>query len=187
MDSLFPERIPDEYVARLEAIQVFLAYASYMNFTVYQMDVKTAFLYGEVKVEIYVDQPPGFHGYTQGTIDKNLFIKRKKSDQIVVQIYVDDIIFGSTNPDGQSIDKTYYRSMIGSLMYLTASRPDIFLAVCQCAQHQANPKLSHLTDVKWIFRYLKGRPKLGLWYPKNREFDMYVFSDNNYGGCDIDR
>ncbi|KAI3509079.1 hypothetical protein L1887_24105 [Cichorium endivia] len=93
----------------------------------------------------------------------------------------------SSDPDGEHVDQTHYRSLIGSLMYLTASRPDIVFAVCQCARHQANPKNSHLIAVKRIFRYLKGRPKLGLWYPKNCEFDLYAFSDSNYGGCDIDR
>ena len=77
--------------------------------------------------------------------------------------------------------------MIGLLMYLTASRPDFVFTVCQCACYQANPKPSHLDAFKQIFRYLKGRPKLGLWYPKNREFDLYAFSDSNYGGCEIDR
>ncbi|XP_076898498.1 uncharacterized protein LOC143552081 [Bidens hawaiensis] len=120
-------------VARLDAIQIFLAYASCMGFTVYQMDVKTAFLYGDVKEEIYVDQPPGFvdskhpsyvykldkalyglhqaprawyatltahlleHGYKRGTIDQTLFIKTVGKDLILIQIYVDDIIFGSTS------------------------------------------------------------------------------------------
>ncbi|KAI3690639.1 hypothetical protein L2E82_48795 [Cichorium intybus] len=120
-------------VARLEAIRIFLAYESYMNFIIYHMDVKTTFLYGEVKGEIYVDQPLGFvnskfpnhvykldkalyglhqaprswyatltehllhHGYTRGRIDQTLFIKRQDDDQIVVQIYLDDIIFGSTS------------------------------------------------------------------------------------------
>ncbi|XP_052627148.1 uncharacterized mitochondrial protein AtMg00810-like [Lactuca sativa] len=89
--------------------------------------------------------------------------------------------------EGESIDQTHYRSMIGSLMYLTASRPDVMFVVCQCARYQANPKLSHLLAVKRIFRYLKGCPKLGLWYPKNPEFDLYAFADNNYGGCELDR
>ena len=89
--------------------------------------------------------------------------------------------------EGESVDQTYYRSMIGSLMYLTASRPDVIFAVCQCARYQANPKLSHLIAVKRIFRYLKGCPKLGLWYPKNPEFDLYAFADSNYGGCELDR
>ncbi|KAL7599711.1 uncharacterized mitochondrial protein AtMg00810-like [Lactuca sativa] len=90
-------------------------------------------------------------------------------------------------PHGESVDQTDYRSMIGSLMYLTASRPDIMFVVYQCARYQANPKLSHLIVVKRIFRYLKGNPKPGLWYPKNPDFDLYAFADSNYGGCDLDR
>ncbi|KAI3509100.1 hypothetical protein L1887_24126 [Cichorium endivia] len=93
----------------------------------------------------------------------------------------------SSDPDGEPVDQTFYRSMIGSLIYLTTSRPDIVLAVRQCAGHQANTKKSHLMAVKRIFRYLKGRPTLGLLYPKNREFDLYAFSDSNYRGCDIDK
>ncbi|KAK9050143.1 hypothetical protein SSX86_001673 [Deinandra increscens subsp. villosa] len=91
------------------------------------------------------------------------------------------------DPEGQSVNEHNYRSMIGSLMYLTASRPDIMFAVCQCARYQANPKLSHLTAVKRIFRYLKGRPRLGLWYPKDSGFNLYAFSDSDYGGCELDR
>ncbi|GJR98577.1 putative ribonuclease H-like domain-containing protein [Tanacetum coccineum] len=119
-------------VARLEAIRIFLAFASYMGFIVYQMDVKSAFLYGKIDEEVYVSQPPGFldpkypqkvykvvkalyglhqaprawyatlstfllkNGYRRGTIDKTLFLKKDKHDIILVQVYVDDIIFGST-------------------------------------------------------------------------------------------
>ena len=89
--------------------------------------------------------------------------------------------------DGESVDQTYYRSMIGSLMYLTASRPNVMFAVFQCARYQANPKLSHFIVVKRILRYLKRCPKLGLWYPKNPEFDLYAFADSNYGGWELDR
>ncbi|GJW37600.1 putative ribonuclease H-like domain-containing protein [Tanacetum coccineum] len=81
-------------VARLEAIRIFLAFASYMGFIVYQMDVKSAFLYGKIDEEVYVSQPP--NGYRRGTIDKTLFLKKNKNDIILVQVYVDDIIFGST-------------------------------------------------------------------------------------------
>ncbi|XP_035840158.1 uncharacterized mitochondrial protein AtMg00810-like [Helianthus annuus] len=77
--------------------------------------------------------------------------------------------------------------MIGSLRYLTASRPDIMYVVCQCARYQANPKLSHLTAVKRIFRYLKEAPKRGLWYPRDSNFDLFAFSDSNFGGTDRDR
>ncbi|KAI3763409.1 hypothetical protein L1987_53867 [Smallanthus sonchifolius] len=85
------------------------------------------------------------------------------------------------------IDQHLYRSMIGSLMYLTASRPDIMFAVCQCARYQANPKLSHLNVVKRIFKYLKGKPRLGLWYPKDSEFNLFAFTDSDHGGCNLDR
>ncbi|GKB31221.1 hypothetical protein Tco_0870622 [Tanacetum coccineum] len=79
------------------------------------------------------------------------------------------------------------RSMIGSLMYLTASRPDIMFAVCACARFQVTPKVSHLHAVKRIFRYLKGQPKLGLWYPRDSPFDLEAFSDSDYAGASLDR
>ncbi|GJS43280.1 putative ribonuclease H-like domain-containing protein [Tanacetum coccineum] len=284
-------------VARIEAIRLFLAFASYMGFTVYQMDVKSAFLYGTIEEEVYVHQPPGFvdpahpnkvykvikalyglhqaprawyetlssflmeNGFRRGTIDKTLFIKKNKSDIMLVQVYVDDIIFGSTkksmctefedcmhkrfqmssmgeltfflglqvkqqpdgifisqdkyvadilkkfdfwsirtattpiesnkplvkDEDGEDVDVHVYRSMIGSLMYLTASRPDIMFAVCACARFQVTPKASHLNAVKRIFRYLKHQPKLGLWYPRDSPFELEAFSDSDYGGASLDR
>ncbi|KAK1424228.1 hypothetical protein QVD17_19549 [Tagetes erecta] len=284
-------------VARLEAIRVFLAYASFMKFKVFQMDVKGAFLYGPITDDVYVRQPPGFedpdyphrvyklskalyglhqapriwyetlskhlleHGFTRGQIDPTLFMKRENEELLCVQVYVDDIIFGSTSasmckefeeimksrfqmssmgeinfflglqvkqsadrifinqskfvekllkkfkiqdfqtirtpsdvnckiqPDskGKSVDQTLYRSMIGSLMYLTASRPDIMYAVCVCARYQSDPKESHLVAVKRIFRYLKGKPNLGLWYPYEGNFELYSYSDSDFGGCALDR
>ncbi|GJW91978.1 putative ribonuclease H-like domain-containing protein [Tanacetum coccineum] len=284
-------------VARIEAIRLFLAFASYMGFTVYQMDVKSAFLYGTIEEEVYVHQPPGFvdpahpnkvykvikalyglhqaprawyetlssflmeNGFRRDTIDKTLFIKNKKSDIMLVQVYVDDIIFVSTkksmctefedcmhkrfqmssmgeltfflglqvkqqpdgifisqdkyvadilkkfdfwsirtattpiesnkplvkDEDGEDVDVHVYRSMIGSLMYLTASRPDIMFAVCACARFQVTPKASHLNAVKRIFRYLKHQPKLGLWYPRDSPFELEAFSDSDYGGASLDR
>nr|GFA18489.1 putative ribonuclease H-like domain-containing protein [Tanacetum cinerariifolium] len=77
--------------------------------------------------------------------------------------------------------------MIGSLMYLTASRPDITFAVCACARFQVTQKTSHLHTVKRIFRYLKGQPKLGLWYLKDSPFDLDVYSDSDYAGASVDR
>ncbi|GJZ98783.1 putative ribonuclease H-like domain-containing protein, partial [Tanacetum coccineum] len=284
-------------VARLEAIRIFLAFASYMGFIVYQMDVKSAFLYGKIDEEVYVSQPPGFldpkypekvykvvkalyglhqaprawyatlstfllkNGYRRGTIDKTLFLKKDKHDIILVQVYVDDIIFGSTKkswcdefealmksrfqmssmgeltfflglqvkqkPNGifisqdkyvaeilkkfdfasvktastpietqkplvkdeeaSDVDVHLYRSMIGSLMYVTASRPDIMFAVCACSRFQVTPKTSHLSAVKRIFRYLKGKPKLGLWYPRESSFDLESYSDSDYAGANLDR
>ncbi|GJV19314.1 uncharacterized mitochondrial protein-like protein [Tanacetum coccineum] len=179
--------------------------------------------------------------FQRGKIDKTLFIRRVKSDILLVQVYVDDIIFGSTkkslcievekmmhkkfqmssmgeltffiglqvkqkedgifitntpmetqkpllkDADGEDVDEHLYRSMIGSLMYLTSSRPDIMFAVCACARFQVNPKSSHLHAVKRIFRYLKGQPKLGLWYLKDSPFDLVAYTDSDYAGESLDR
>ncbi|GJZ22450.1 putative ribonuclease H-like domain-containing protein [Tanacetum coccineum] len=239
-------------VARIEAIMLFLAYASFKDFMVYQLDVKSAFLYGKIEEEVYVCQPlefedPDFpdrvykvekalyglhqaprawyetlstylldNGFQRGKIDKTLFIKRYNGDILMVQVYVDDIIFGSTkkklcfafekftevktastpietqkpllkDEDGEEVDLHMYRSMIGSLMYLTSLRPDIMFAVCACARYQVNPKVLHLHVVKRIFRYLKGQLKLGLWYPKDFPFDLVAYTDSDYAGVSLDR
>ncbi|GJZ99888.1 putative ribonuclease H-like domain-containing protein [Tanacetum coccineum] len=226
-------------VARIEAIRLFLANASFMGFIVYQMDIKSAFLYGTIKEEVYVCQPPSFEDpqfpdkvykvenalyglrqalrawyetlstyllgnrFRRGTIDKTLFIKKDKGD-ILLQVqqkedeifiiqdkYVADILkkfdfitinISSTliktnkallkDEEAEDVDVHLYRSMIGSLMYLTASRPDIMFAVCACARFQVTPKVSHLHAMNSIFRYLKGQPKLGLWYPRDSLFDL---------------
>ncbi|GKA75910.1 putative ribonuclease H-like domain-containing protein [Tanacetum coccineum] len=212
-------------VARIEAIRLFLAYASFKDFVVYQMDVKSAFLYGKIEEEVYVCQPPGFKDPDFPDrvykVEKALY----KGDILLVQVYVDDIIFGLTkkelciafeklmhdkfqmssmgeltfflglqvkqkkdgifisqdkyvaeilkkfgftevktastpmetqkpllkDEDGEEVDVHMYRSMIGSLMYLTSSRPDIMFAVCACARYQVNLKVSHLHAVKRIF------------------------------------
>nr|GEZ81787.1 putative ribonuclease H-like domain-containing protein [Tanacetum cinerariifolium]GFA32838.1 putative ribonuclease H-like domain-containing protein [Tanacetum cinerariifolium] len=284
-------------VARIEAIRLYLAYTSFMGYMVYQMDVKSAFLYETIKEEVYVYQPLGFedpdypdkvykvvkalyglhqaprawyetlanylleNGFQMGKIDQTLFIKWKKGYILLVQIYVDDIIFGSTNkdlckafeklmkdkfqmssmgeltfflglqvkqkedgifisqdkyvaeilrkfglidrksastlidtektllkdPDGEDVDVHTYRSMIGSLMYLTSSRPDIMFAVCACARFQVTPKASHVHAVKRIFRYLKGKPHLGLWYLKDSPFNLVAYLDSDYAGTSLDR
>ncbi|GJV55669.1 hypothetical protein Tco_1456674, partial [Tanacetum coccineum] len=89
--------------------------------------------------------------------------------------------------EASDVDVYLYRSMIGSLMYLTASRPDIMFAVYACSRFQVNPKISHLSDVKRIFRYLKGKPKLCLWYPRVSSFDLEAYSDSDYAGANLDR
>ncbi|KAJ9539510.1 hypothetical protein OSB04_032243 [Centaurea solstitialis] len=278
-------------VARLEAIRLFLAFAAHMNFKVYQMDIKNAFLNGKLNEEVYVAQPPGFvdpkfpdhvyklnkalyglkqaprawydtlstfllsKGFVRGKIDSTLFLKKYPKHILLVQIYVDDIIFGSTNPKlcekfellmkseykmsmmgeltfflglqikqsekgifinqgkyvhemlkkfdltsctpmktpmapplsldkdskGKPVDVTLYRGMIGSLLYLTASRPDIMYSTCLCARYQAEPKESHLTAIP------EGTPNMGLWYSKDSGFDLTAYSDSDFAGCKIDR
>nr|GEY70603.1 hypothetical protein [Tanacetum cinerariifolium] len=210
-------------VARIEAIRLFLAYASFMGFIVYQMDVKSTFLYGTIDEEVYVMQPLRFHDLKEFEAlmhekfqmsamgELNFFLGLQvlqKEDGIFLSQdkYIGDILnkFGFSdvrssntpmdkeNPWGKDgprkdIELHLYRSMIGSLMYLTASRPDIMFAVCACARHQVTPKECHLHAVKRIFRYLKVHPKLGLWYPKASSFDLVAYLDSGYGGASQDR
>jgi len=201
------------------------------------------------------------NGFEMGKADSTLFAHKVDKDIFICQIYVDDIIFGSTdqkfceefsrimtkrfemsmmgelkfflgfqikqmkegtficqtkylsdmlkkfdmidakpiktpmalnghldlNEEGKSVDQKVYRSMIGSLLYLCASRPDIMLSVCMCARFQTNPKECHLTAVKRILRYLVHTPNLGLWYPKGSIFKLHGYSDSDYAGCKVDR
>ncbi|GJW65658.1 hypothetical protein Tco_0117542 [Tanacetum coccineum] len=173
---------------------------------------------------------------TEGVrLTRTLFIKKDKKESCCCQVYVDDIIFGSTikswcfkqktdgifisqdkyvadmlktfdlvsvktaitpmetkmaltkDEEADEVDVHLYRSMIGSLMYLTASRPDIMFAVCACSRFQVTPKTSHLNAVKRIFKYLKDKPNLGLWYPRESSFDLEAFSDSDYAGANLDR
>ncbi|GJT97147.1 retrovirus-related pol polyprotein from transposon TNT 1-94 [Tanacetum coccineum] len=219
-------------VARLEAVRIFLAFATYMNFTVYQMDVKSAFLNGKLKEEVYVKKPPGLESNEFPNhvckLDKALYrlkqaprawyetlstfltehtiIKQSKRGILINQEkYVKDLlkkydINGSSvktpmvppnnlghDLNGKAVNETQYRGMIGSLMYLTTSRHDIQFSTCLCAIYYANPKESHLIAVKRIFRYLKGTPSLGLWYPKCSGFDLKGYSDSDHAGCNLDR
>ena len=91
------------------------------------------------------------------------------------------------NEGGKPVDLKLYRSMIGSLLYLTPSRPDIMFSVCMCARFQATPKDCHLVAVKRILRYLKHSSSIGLWYPKGAKFDLIGYSDSDYAGCKVDR
>nr|GEX24503.1 hypothetical protein [Tanacetum cinerariifolium] len=210
-------------VARIEAIRLFLAYASFMGFTVYQMDVKSAFLYGTIDEEVYA--PRAWYGtlskylltngFQRGIIEQTLFIRKHRGDFLLVQVYVDDIIFGSSNPqlciefealmhekfqmnamgelnfflglqvlqkkDGIFLSQDKYVVDILKKFRYSDVRPDIMLAICACATHQVTPKECHLHAVKRIFRYLKGHPKLGLWYPKESPFDLVAYLDSDYG------
>jgi len=89
--------------------------------------------------------------------------------------------------NGTPVNVTLYRGIIGSLLYLTASRSEIMYSTCLCVRYQSKPKESHLTALKRIFRYLKGTPNLGLWYPKDSEFDLTSYSDSDFAGCKLDR
>jgi hypothetical protein len=91
------------------------------------------------------------------------------------------------NKGGKSVDQKAYRSMISSLLYLCASRPDIMLSVCMCARFQSNPKECHLVTVKRILRYLVSTPCFGIWYPKGSTFDLIGYTDSYYAGCKVDR
>ncbi|GJX46465.1 retrovirus-related pol polyprotein from transposon TNT 1-94 [Tanacetum coccineum] len=244
------------------AIHIFIANAAHKNMMIYHMDVKTAFLNGELKEKVHVSQPEGFvdqdnlsHVYkmkkslyslkqaphawyhmlssflisqhfSKGVVDPTLFTRHAGIDLLLVQIYVDDIIFASTNTaiprgifinqskyaseivkkygllttdsvdtplvekskldedlQGKQVDATLYRGMIGSLMYLTSSRPDLIYAVCLCARYQAKPTKKHLQAVKWIFRYLKGTINMGLWYSKDTGMSLTAYADADHVGC----
>jgi hypothetical protein len=144
------------------------------------------------------------------TVAKDLFgfqIKQLQEGTFISQTkYIQDILkkFGMKNgkpiktpmgtnghldldTGGKSVDQKVYRSMIGPLLYLCASRPGIMLYVCMCTKFQANPKEVHLRAVKRTVRYLVYTPKFGLWYPKGSTFDLIGYSDADYVGCKIDR
>ncbi|GJZ09245.1 putative reverse transcriptase, RNA-dependent DNA polymerase [Tanacetum coccineum] len=229
IDPSWIEAMQDELL-QIEAIRLFLAYASFMRFIVYQMDVKSEVLYGTIKEEVYVCQPPGFEDpqfsdkvykvekalyvlhqspkawssreMMESSLDKtSMWLINISQDKYMAHILkkfdITTVKATSTpietnkalNKDEKSkdVDVHLYRSMIRSLMYLTTSRSDIMFAVCACARFQVTPKISHLQAVKRIFRYLKGQPKLGLWYPRDSPFDLEVFSNSDYAGASLDR
>jgi hypothetical protein len=161
-------------------------------------------------------------GFEMGKVDQTLFLLRQGRDILIVQVYVDDVVFGGssnslvarcilivrkfkmedskamTTPmstttaldvdeEGEHVDQKEYRSMIGSLLYLTAMRPDIQFSVCLCAHFQASPRTSHRQAVKRIFRYLRHTPNFGLWYSASSSLALHGFSDANFAGCRLDR
>ncbi|GJR02066.1 retrovirus-related pol polyprotein from transposon TNT 1-94 [Tanacetum coccineum] len=229
------------------------------------MDVKTSFLNGELKDEVYAprawyDTLSRFlldNKFSKGVVDTTLFTRKTGKHILLVQIYVDDIIFASTDPKacdifsnemsskfqmsmmgqmsfflglqvsqnpggifinqskfaleilkkfgmdscdpvdtpmvdrlkldedplGIPVDQTRFRSMVGSLMYLTASRPDLVFAVCMCARYQASPTKKHLEALKRVFRYLRGTINWGLWYPKDTAMALTAYADADHAGC----
>ncbi|GJW01440.1 retrovirus-related pol polyprotein from transposon TNT 1-94 [Tanacetum coccineum] len=221
-------------VACIEAIRIFIANAASKNMIIYQMDVKTAFLNGELKEEVYVCQPEGFvdpdhlthvyrlkkalYGLKQAPracskfqmsmigqisfflglqVSQNLrgiFINQSKfALEILKKFGMDscdpidtpmvDRLKLDEDPLGIPVDQTRFRSMVGSLMYLTASRPDLVFAVCMCARYQASPTKKHLEALKWVFRYLRGTINWGLWYPKDTAMALTAYADADHAGC----
>ncbi|GJR19436.1 integrase, catalytic region, zinc finger, CCHC-type containing protein [Tanacetum coccineum] len=167
-------------VARLEAVRLFIAYAAHKSFTVVQLDVKTEFLYRTLKEEIH--QSPCGIFINQAKYAQEIL---KKHGMTSCDALATKWATKSTDADlsGTPVDQTKYRSMVGALMYLTASRPDIVHATCYCARYQAKPTEKHLTAVKRIFRYLKDSINMGLWYPKDTGFELTAFSDSDHAGC----
>ncbi|GJW99204.1 putative reverse transcriptase, RNA-dependent DNA polymerase [Tanacetum coccineum] len=182
-------------VARIKAIRLFLAYASFKDFVVYQMDVKIDFLYGKIEEEVYICQPPGFEDREfpdrVTELHKSTYMELHQATKALKsRLQVTPMETSKAFAQGmksEEVDVHMYRSMIGSLMYLTSSRPDIMFVVCACARYQVNPNVSHLYAVKRIFRYLKGQPKLGLWYPKDSPFDLVAYTDSDYARASLDR
>ncbi|KAK6147459.1 hypothetical protein DH2020_018371 [Rehmannia glutinosa] len=168
-------------IARLEAIRILLAYSCFKNFKLYQMDVKSAFLNVQIKQcqeGIYISQSK----YTKELLKKfGIEEGRTVSTPMATNVKIDK------DEKGKSVDESKYRGMIGGLLYLTASRPDILHAVCLCARFQSNPKESHMSAVKRIFRYLKDTIQYGLFYPKNENFSLKGYSDSDYAGNIDDR
>nr|GEX16313.1 hypothetical protein [Tanacetum cinerariifolium] len=186
-------------VAWIEVIRLFVAYASFKDFMVYQMDAKSAFLYGKIKEEMSsMEKLTFFLGLQVKQKEDGIFFSQDKYvNEILNKFSFSDVKTSSTpmethktflkDEKGEDIDEHLYRSMIGSLMYLTSSKLDIMFAVCVYARFQVNPKVLHLHDVKRIFRYLKGQPKLGLWYPKDSPFDLVAHTDSGYEEASLDR
>jgi hypothetical protein len=277
-------------VACLVAIRILLAFSVDKGFKLHQMDVKSAFLNGVLEEEVYVRQPPGIesekyphrvyklrkalyglkqapraNGRLRGSylrgFNQTLFLLRQGRDILIVQVYVDDIVFGGSSnslvarfaddmsrefemsmmgelqffiglqikqseegtfvhqakytkdivrkfkmedskamatpmsmtttldadEEGEHVDQKEYRSMIGSLLYLTATRPDIQLSVCLCARFQASPRTSHQQAVKRIFRYLRHTPDFGLWCSASSSLALHGFSDADFARCRLDR
>ncbi|GKC82203.1 retrovirus-related pol polyprotein from transposon TNT 1-94 [Tanacetum coccineum] len=197
---------------KARAIRIFIAYAAHKNMTVYQMDVKTAFLNGILHEEVYVIQPDGFvdqdnpnhvyklkkalYGLKQAprACPIDIFLNQSKYALEIIKKYgmktsdlVDNLMVEKSkldeDPQGKPVDLTRYRGMIGSLMYLTSNRLDLVFALCMCARYQAKPTEKHLHAVKRIFCYIRGTINMGMWYSKDSCITLKAFSDADHAGC----
>ncbi|GKA64074.1 hypothetical protein Tco_0763680 [Tanacetum coccineum] len=163
------------------------------NMTIFQMDVKTAFLNGELNEVVYAHVLGG-DNYPVSQNPRGIFINQSKYALEILKKYGLDSSASVDTPmvekmkldedrQGKLVDPTRFCGMVGSLMYLSASRPDIVFAVCMCARYQAKPTEKHLHAIKRIFRYLKGTIHMGLWYSKDSGFALRAFADADYAGC----
>ncbi|GJY41722.1 putative ribonuclease H-like domain-containing protein [Tanacetum coccineum] len=170
-------------MARIEAIRIFLAIASYMGFIVYQMDVKSTFLYGKIDKEVYVSQTPGF-------VDPKYPKKVYKVVKSFHGLHQAPRAWYATLSTFL-LKSGYRRGTIDKTLFIKKDKNDIMVdimfAVCACSRFQVTPNTSYLNAVKRIFRYLKGKPKLGLWYPRVSSFDLEAYSDSDYAGANLDR
>ncbi|GJR32178.1 retrovirus-related pol polyprotein from transposon TNT 1-94 [Tanacetum coccineum] len=224
-------------VARIEAIRIFIANAATKNMIIYQMDVKTAFLNGDLQEEVFVSQPEGFedqdnpthvyrlkkalyglkqaprawydtlskfllaNNFFKGAVDptpRGIFINQAKYALETLKKYGMDLSDPVDTPMvdrlkldedlmRNPVDQTRFRGMVGSVMYLTASRPDLVFAVCMCARNQAKPTKKHFEAIKRVFQYLKGTINMGLWYPKDNAMSLTAYADADHAGCQDSR
>nr|GEX13979.1 putative ribonuclease H-like domain-containing protein [Tanacetum cinerariifolium] len=162
-------------IARIEAIMLFFAYASFMRFIVHQMDMKSAFLYGTIEEEVYMYQPPSFEY-------PHFSNKVYKVEKALYGLHQAPIALYETLST-YLLENGFRRGIIDKTLFIKKDKCDILLVQV----FQVTPKVSHLYVVKRIFRYLKGQPKLSLWYPKDSPFDLEAFSDSDYAEASLDR
>ncbi|GJT99514.1 retrovirus-related pol polyprotein from transposon TNT 1-94 [Tanacetum coccineum] len=224
-------------VARIKAIRIFIANAANKNMIIYQMDIKTAFLNGDLQEEVFVSQPEGFedpdnpthvyrlkkaiyglkqapkawydtlskflmaNNFFKGSVDPTpggIFINQAKYALETIKKYGMDLSDPVDTPMvdllkldedllGILVDQTRYRGMVGSLMYLTVSGPNLVFVVCMCARYQAKPTKKHLEAIKRVFWYLKGTINMGLWYPKDNAMSLIAYADADHAGCQDSR
>eukprot|EP00253_Pinus_taeda_P003934 PITA_03934 len=220
-------------VARLEAIRMFLALSSFQNFKVFQMDVKSAFLNGDLEEEVYIEQPDGFIlgndpineeemsqsfalvmqkefemsflgeltyflGLQIQQKEGGIFLSQTKYlKQILKKYGMEDekpvrtpMVIGcslSANDESVAVHQPTYRYMIGSLLYLTGTRPDIMHAIGIVGRFQANLKETHLQAVKRIFKNLQGTQNYGLWYPRDTDLTLHAYKNAYWSGSVDDR
>ncbi|GJY86870.1 retrotransposon protein, putative, unclassified [Tanacetum coccineum] len=169
-------------MARLDAIRIFLAYAAHMNMIVYQMDVKTTFLNGILREEVYVSQPDGFmdqdnpnHVYK---LKKTLY-RLKQAPRAWYDLLLKFLLYQEFSKG--TVDPTLFIRRQGKDILL--HRPDLTFVVCMCARYQAKPTKKHLHAVKRIFKYLRGTINRGLWYPKDSSIALTAYADADHAGC----